>query len=187
MITSLFVWWFKLKGWKVHGTIPREIKKAIVIAAPHTSQWDFVYSLAAFEILGLKVNYLAKQELFRFPIKWILKSTGGIPVKRDRNQQLVDQMAQRINEADQLYMMIPAEGTRKAVPKWKSGFYYAALKAGVPIMPGYLDYKNKRAGFGPPIFVTGNKEKDMETVRNFYKDITAKHPELFNPEGIEID
>jgi 1-acyl-sn-glycerol-3-phosphate acyltransferase len=187
MITSLFVWWFKLKGWKVHGTIPREIKKAVVIAAPHTSQWDFVYSLAAFEILGLKVSYLAKQELFRFPIKWILESTGGIPVKRDRSQKLVDQMAQRIKESDQLNMMIPAEGTRKAVTKWKSGFYYAALKAGVPIMPGFLDYKNKLAGFGPPIYLSGDKDKDMKIIFEFYKDITAKHPALFNPEAIRID
>lgn len=187
MITSLFVWWFKLKGWKVSGTIPREIKKAVVIAAPHTSQWDFVYSLAAFQILGLKVNYLAKQELFRFPIKWILTSTGGIPVKRDRSQKLVDQMAQRINEAGQLYMMIPAEGTRKPVSRWKSGFYHVAMETGVPILMGFLDYKNKLAGFGPPIYVSGNKEKDMEIIRNFYRDIIGKHPEKFNPEGILID
>jgi 1-acyl-sn-glycerol-3-phosphate acyltransferase len=187
MITKLFTWWFKLKGWKVYGTIPSHIRKAVVIAAPHTSQWDFIYSLAAFRILNLKVNYVAKKELFKFPVKQILEATGGIPVKRDKNQQLVELMIDRINKADDLYMMIPAEGTRKWVKRWKSGFYHVAQRANVPVMMGYLDYKNKKAGFGPPVYLTGDKAVDMAVIRNFYKDITAKHPEKWNPDAIKLD
>ena len=187
MIARLFVWWFKLSGWQVHGTIPTHIRKAVVIAAPHTSQWDFIYSLAAFKILNLKVNYLAKKELFKFPVKQILEATGGIPVKRDKNQQLVELMIDRINNATDLYMMIPAEGTRKRVKRWKSGFYHVARKTNVPVMMGYLDYKNKKAGFGPPVYLTGDKNADMTVIRNFYKDITAKHPEKWNPDAIKLD
>lgn len=186
MITKVLVWWFRLKGWKVEGTIPRHIRKAVVIAAPHTSNWDFVYSLAAFRILGLKVNYVAKKELFFFPLKPILQATGGIPVVRDKSQNLVDQLAEKIQESDDLYIMIPVEGTRKAVPFWKSGFYFTALKADVPVLPGYLDYKNKQAGFGPPVYLTGDKEYDMAVIRRFYSPIAAKHPSQFNRQGIRL-
>lgn len=187
MITKLFVWWFKLKGWKVGGSIPSNIKKCVVIAAPHTSNWDFVYSLATFRILNLPVNYLAKKELFRFPIKGILTGTGGIPVERSKSHNLVDTIVQKFNETDHLYLMIPAEGTRKWVKKWKSGFYHVALGANVPILMGYLDYKNKEAGFGEVLVPTGNKEKDAATIKNFYANITGKHHELFNIDAIYFE
>jgi 1-acyl-sn-glycerol-3-phosphate acyltransferase len=187
MITRFFAWWFNVSGWKVKGTIPPDIKKAVVIAAPHTSNWDFVYALAAFRILNHKVNYLAKKELFKFPLKYILRSTGGIPVERSKSHNLVDTIIQKFNSTENLYLMIPAEGTRKRVSKWKSGFYHAGLGANVPILLGYLDYENKLAGFGKVVYLTGDKVKDMNEIREFYKDIKGQNPESFDPDAIKLD
>lgn len=187
MITRLFVIWFKLKGWKVGESIPSDIRKAVVIAAPHTSNWDFIYALATFRLLGLKVNYLIKKELFRFPLKRLLLNTGGIPVERSKSHNLVEDIIQRFNNAERLYLLIPAEGTRKKVSRWKSGFYHAAQGADVPIMLGYLDYENKVAGFGKPFHLTGDKASDMAVIREYYKDIKGMHPENFDPEAIRLD
>lgn len=187
MITSFFAWWFKFNGWKVGQSIPSHIKKAVVIAAPHTSNWDFVYALAAYKIFHLPVKYVAKKELFRFPFSMLFKATGGIPVDRSRNQNFVDAIIAMISKSDELYLLMAAEGTRKRVDHWKSGFYYAALGAGVPIVLGYLDYKQKTAGFGEVIYPTGNKEKDMERIRRFYADKTGKNPELYNPDSARLE
>ncbi len=187
MITKLFAWWFRLKGWKVGETIPPDVRKAVVVAAPHTSNWDFVFALATFRILKLKVNYLAKKELFKFPLKYLLQGTGGIPVVRSRSQNLVDSMIKMFRENDNLYLLAAAEGTRKKVTKWKSGFYHVALGAGVPVMLGYLDYRNKVAGFGPVIYLSGDKEKDMTVIREFYRHIEGRNPDKFDPEAVRID
>jgi 1-acyl-sn-glycerol-3-phosphate acyltransferase len=186
MITRLFAWWFKQKGWKVEGTIPPEISKCVVIAAPHTSNWDFVYALATYRILNLPINYLAKKELFKFPLKGILKSTGAIPVIRSISQNLVETIVDKFNEAEHLYLMIPAEGTRKKVEKWKSGFYHAAIGANVPILMGYLDYKNKKSGFGKVLYPSGDTVKDLAMIKDFYSGITGKNHELFNIEAIRF-
>lgn len=167
--------------------ILQTLKKAVVIAAPHTSNWDFVYALACYKILNLPVKYVAKKELFRFPFSIMFKATGGIPVDRSKSVNFVDAIIQKINQSEQLYLMMAAEGTRKPVDKWKSGFYHAALGAGVPIILGYLDYKHKVAGFGEVIYPTGNKEKDMERIRRFYADKTGKNPELYNPDSARLD
>lgn len=187
MITRFFILLFKLNGWKIVGTVPPEIKKAVVIAAPHTSNWDFVYALAIFRLLKLNVRYLIKKELFRFPLSILLNNTGGIPVERSKKQSLTDQIIQKFNEADNLLITVPAEGTRKRVEKWKSGFYYAALGANVPILPGYLDFKKKEGGFGAPIYLTGNKTDDLARIKAFYEGMTAKYPEQFNLNAIRID
>jgi 1-acyl-sn-glycerol-3-phosphate acyltransferase len=146
-----------------------------------------VYALGTYKILGLPVNYIAKKELFRFPFSILFKATGGIPVDRSKTQNFVDAIVQKFNESDRLYLMMAAEGTRKRVTKWKSGFYYAAMGAGVPIMMGYLDYRTKTAGFGYVLYPTGNKEQDMAKIRQFYADKTGKNPELFNPDSVRLD
>ena len=186
MITKFFAWWFNVSGWKIVGTVPLSIKKAVVIAAPHTSNWDFLYALAVFRILNLKVYYLAKKELFKFPLSYILSSTGGIPVERSKKMNLTDILINKFNNANELLIMIPAEGTRKKVDKWKSGFYYTALNANVPVLPGYLDFKKKEAGFGDPIYLTGDKEIDLKKFQDFYKNKTGKHPALFSIESIRL-
>jgi 1-acyl-sn-glycerol-3-phosphate acyltransferase len=186
LLVRLFTLWFKLKGWKTGEAIPAHIKKCVVIAAPHTSNWDFVYSLATAQLLGVKVHYLAKKELFRFPLRGLLLGTGGIPVTRNRSNNLVDSIITLFKEKEELKLMIPAEGTRKRVDKWKSGFYHVALGAGVPVFMGYLDYKAKVAGYGPELTLSGDKVKDAATIRSFYSDKTAKYPELFNLDAIRF-
>jgi 1-acyl-sn-glycerol-3-phosphate acyltransferase len=187
MITKLFILLFKLKGWKIVGTPPPDLKKAVVIAAPHTSNWDFVYALAVFKQLKLKMRYLIKKEVNFFPLSILLKNTGAIPVERSKKNNLTDQIVNLFKQHDKIFIAIPAEGTRKRVDKVKSGFYYAALGANVPILPGYLDFKKKEGGFGDPIYLSGNKAADMALIRAFYAGKTGKYPELFNLDAFNID
>jgi 1-acyl-sn-glycerol-3-phosphate acyltransferase len=186
LLFRIFAWWFKLKGWTTGETIAPSTKKAVVIAAPHTSNWDFVYSLGGAYLMGSRLRYLAKKELFRFPLGWIMRSTGGIPVTRSKSNRLVDTIIQLFHNQEELLLMIPAEGTRKRVEKWKTGFYHVALGAGVPVHLAYLDYKKKKAGFGPALMMTGDREKDAAAIKAFYADKTAKHPEDFNLEAIVL-
>jgi 1-acyl-sn-glycerol-3-phosphate acyltransferase len=186
-LLRLFAWFFKFRGWKIKGQIPAEISKCVIIAAPHTSNWDFVFSLGALHILGYKVNYMVKQELFVFPFSLLLKKSGGISIDRKKNNNVVDEMVAKIMQADKMFLMLSAEGTRKRVDKWKSGFYYVAQKANVPICTGFLDYAKKEAGFGPVIHVTGNMNEDLSKIRAFYSTITPQVPANFNAEGIKIN
>jgi len=186
MITRFFILIFKLRGWKIVGTVPPEIKKAVVIAAPHTSNWDFIYAMAIFSLCKLKVRYLIKKELNFFPLSILLKNTGAIPVDRSKKHNLTEDVIARFKEADELFITIAAEGTRKSVEKWRTGFYHAALGAHVPVLPGYLDYKRKEGGFGPPIYLTGNKAEDMAKFKAFYADKRAKYPHLFNIDAVRL-
>ena len=117
----------------------------------------------------------------------LLKNTGAIAVERSKKQNLTDQIIEKFNQSEELLVTVPAEGTRKRVEKWKSGCYYVAKGANVPILPGFLDYKNKEAGFGSPIYISGDKTVDMENLKSFYKTKSAKYPELFNIESVKID
>jgi 1-acyl-sn-glycerol-3-phosphate acyltransferase len=185
-LLRLFAWFFKISGWKIKGQIPDHIKKCVIIAAPHTSNWDFVYSLGALHILGYKVNYMVKQELFFFPFSILLKKSGAIAIDRKKSNNVVDEMVSKISKVNHMFLMLSAEGTRKRVDKWKSGFYYVAQKANLPICTGFLDYAKKEAGFGPVIHVSHNTEKDLDTIKSFYSSITPKIPQNFNANGIKI-
>lgn len=187
MISEFCGWWFRTRGWKVKGVIPSDVPKAIVVAAPHTSNWDFVFALGAYQVSGLPINYVAKKELFRFPFSIIFNATGGIPVNRAKSQNFVDAIVQKFSESDRLYLIMAAEGTRKRVEKWKSGFYYAAMNAKVPIVLGFLDYAKKEAGFGDLFYPTGDKHADMLRIKQFYADKTGRNPELFNLDSVQLD
>lgn len=173
-----------MKGWRLGPTIPPHIKQCVIIAAPHTSNWDFVYAMGALHLFGIPVRYLAKKELFKGPLKWVLQSTGGIPIDRSKSSGMVDAAIQQFASQSELMLMIAGEGTRGKVVKWKSGFYHVALGAGVPLMLAYLDYAKKEAGFSEPVYLTGDKATDQEALRSFYADKTGKHPELFSVETI---
>jgi 1-acyl-sn-glycerol-3-phosphate acyltransferase len=142
--------------------------------------------MAIFRMSKLNVRYLIKKELNFFPLSILLKNTGAIPVERNKKQNLTDQIIEKFNQSEELLVTVPAEGTRKRVEKWKSGFYYAALGANVPILPGYLDYKKKEGGFGLPIYPTGNVEEDLLKLKNFFAEKTGKYPENFNLEAIRF-
>ena len=151
----------------------------MLIAAPHTSNWDLVYLLALSEIFDVSISWMGKDAIFRPPFGWLMKRLGGIPVVRGKSTNLVFQAAQRFKDSDDLALVVPAEGTRGAVERWKSGFYHIARRADVPIVLGYLDYARKRGGFGPSLRATDDVRKDMDQIREFYADKVAKYPDQF--------
>ncbi len=168
----------KILGWKVESK-PPEVPKYVVIVAPHTSNWDFPMALFISWVYRMKGAWLGKAEIFRwpFPLNWFFRKMGGIPVYRDSNQGLVEQAVQVFRERDALVLALAPEGTRAKVEYWKAGFYHIALKAGVPIALGYLDFKRKAGGFGPLYYCTGDEEKDLAFIRAFFDTVTPRHPE----------
>lgn len=173
---------FKLSGWKIVGDIPPGVNKAVMIIAPHTSLWDFIIGRLAFNILGLNAKFLIKKEFFKFPIGYFLKRWGGIPIERGSKSMALKQIQRVIKNEDSIILIITPEGTRKPVKRWKKGFYKTALNNNLPIIMGALDYSKKQAIISSPLEVSGNLEKDMVKIRNFYKDIQGKHPQNFNRE-----
>jgi 1-acyl-sn-glycerol-3-phosphate acyltransferase len=181
MIKKLFIFIFKLRGWKIEGRIPEGVKKCVIIGAPHTSNWDFIYGIAALALFKIDVKYLAKKEIFRFPFKKTFIKYGGIPVDRSKSNSMVDAMIEVVKKKDEIMIVFPAEATRKRVDKWKTGFYHVAQGAEVPIVLGYMDYKRKVAGFGPALFPS-DKNADLNYIREFYRNIIPCIPENFNPD-----
>lgn len=167
----------KLFGWHVKGRFPDDIKKCIMIAAPHTSNWDFLFARCAFYIMDIDLRYTIKKEAMVGPLGWLLKNMGALPVDRKKNNSLVDAMVSILNNADRMVIMITPEGTRSYQPRWRKGFYHAAVGAGVPIVLGYLDYPKKEAGVGPVFYPTGNVEADIEKIKAFYRTKKGKYPE----------
>ncbi|MCP4551708.1 MAG: acyltransferase [Bacteroidetes bacterium] len=171
----------KLWGWKIHGIIPQNLKKCIIMAAPHTSNLDFFVGRLAYAAIGVDIKFLIKKELFIFPIGGILRTWGGgIAVDRGKRTNVVEQIVAIFDNADSIYVMITPEGTRKYSARWKKGFYLISEKANVPIALGYADYAKKEAGVGPVIYPTGDYEADLKIIQDFYRDKTARHPENFN-------
>lgn len=166
----------KLGGWHTAGGIDPSIKKGVLIGAHHTSNWDFVWAMAALYSMRVPVQFLAKKELFKAPLGWLMYAMGGIPVDRSKHNNLVDAMAAKIRESDRLIVLIPPSGTRSAKVEWKSGFYHVAQLAGVPIFRGYLDYAKKEAGIAAPFYPTGDYEKDYAELREWYEGVTPKDP-----------
>jgi 1-acyl-sn-glycerol-3-phosphate acyltransferase len=172
---------FKITGWKARSYIPTDIKKAVMVAAPHTSNWDFIYARAALYILRVPIKFTIKKEWVKFPLSLILNPLGAIPIDRQRKgmsrTSTVDKMVELFDHTDHLIILVTPEGTRKYAEKWKSGFYFTAQRANVPIVLGYLDYKVKEAGIGAVFYPTGDRDKDIEEIKAFYRTKTAKFPE----------
>jgi len=166
----------KISGWKLEGRLPDK-HRFVMIAAPHTSNWDLPITLAIAFVFRLKLFSLGKKEMFRWPFGPIVRWLGVIPVDRSRSGNTVDQSIILFNENDDLVLTIPPEGTRKSVRYWKTGFYYIALGAGVPIVLGYIDYQKKRGGVGPSFIPTGDIDADMNKIREFYSDKKGKYPD----------
>jgi 1-acyl-sn-glycerol-3-phosphate acyltransferase len=180
-ISRFFLW---LMGWRIVDRLPGGIRahqRCVLIAAPHTSNWDYPYALAVFYALGVPVRFLAKDSLFRFPLGTLMRASGGIPVNRAQRQNLVDSMIDMFRQRDRLILMIPVEGTRSYTAEWKSGFYHVAQGAGVPIVLGFLDYKKKEAGFHAVFEPTGQYADDVRHLRQEYRQFTPKYPEKYNP------
>lgn len=175
-----FVFW--ITGWKVAGGWPVGLKKAVLIAIPHTSNWDLLYARAAFFIMDIPVKFTIKKEIMVGPMGWLIKALGGIAIDRKRipgkkKQTYTEAMINMLKERDELVIMVTPEGTRSYAPKWKTGFYHIALGAEVPVVIGYLDYKNKLAGIGPVIQPNGMILEQIEEMMVFGRTITAKYPD----------
>jgi len=171
-------WVLKLGGWSFEGTLPSE-RRYVLIAAPHTSNWDFVWMIAMALALGVRLRWMGKASLFESPLGWLYRALGGIPTRQDLQGDLVAQSAARFAESDELVLAVPAEGTRRRAQTWRSGFYHIARLARVPIVPGYLDYARRRGGMGPPLLPSGNVHADMDRLRAFYADKTGRYPSQF--------
>jgi 1-acyl-sn-glycerol-3-phosphate acyltransferase len=168
-----------LFGWHTNGSLPPGIRKAVMIVAPHTSTWDFVIGRLTFYGTGPRLRVLIKKEAFFFPLNILLKALGGIPVNRGKKNNMVVNVASYFEQYESMVVVITPEGTRRISRHWKKGFYLIAQEAKVPIALAFIDYKNKTGGVGPLIDPSGDYEKDMAIIYNFYRDKTARHPERF--------
>ena len=180
MKKTLARWTLRLFGWKLEGARPTE-PSYVLIAAPHTSNWDFPMMLLFAAAFEMKVTWMAKHSLFWPPLGWLMRAMGGMPITRHRNRNTVDTMVDAFREQAELVLVVPTEGTRARAEYWKSGFYHIARRAAVPIVPSFLDFGSKRGGFGPPMVPTGEVIADMDYFREFYRGMRGKFPELFGP------
>ncbi|HHO49587.1 MAG TPA: acyltransferase [Deltaproteobacteria bacterium] len=169
--------WMFVFRWDVEGEPPQH-PKGVVIAAPHTTNWDLPHMLAASFIFRFRISWLGKDSLFRPPYGWLMRLLGGVPVDRSAARGLVQQASDMLVEADQLMIAVPPSGTRSKRDAWKSGFYWIAHSAQVPVICGYLDYGRRRAALGYSFVPTGDVDADMEKVRAFYRDVRGKFPAL---------
>ena len=171
----------RLSGWRIEGALPAEARRAVLIAAPHTSNWDLPYTLMVAFALGLNVCWMGKQQIFRWPFGPVMRWLGGIAVNREQASNLVAASAAAIVAADgPLQLIVPPEGTRSKVREWKTGFYWIAHSAGVPIVLAYMDYKAKRSGLGPLLRPSGDIEADMRTIKAFYAPFAGRNAGQFD-------
>jgi len=184
IINTLLRWFsvgmLRLLGWKVEGALPQSCSKSVFIAAPHTSNWDLPYTLMVAFALRLNIYWMGKASIFPFGLRHTMMWLGGIPVHREKSNNLVDASADAIKAATgPLQLVVPPEGTRSKVRYWKTGFYYIALAAGVPVVMSYMDYSKKIAGLGPVFVPTGDLEADMVKIKAFYAPFKGRNPDQF--------
>ena len=162
-----------LLGWKIVGRLP-DLKKYIIIVAPHTSNWDFPLGVLVRGTLDRKISYLGKKELFRAPFGWIFRALGGYPVDRERSQSMVDRVVRLFQEQETFLLALAPEGTRSRVAQWRTGFYHIAVNAGVPIQPVALDYPQKKVEVMDLFYPTGAIEKEMPVIQEKFKRFKGK-------------
>lgn len=151
-------------------------RKFIIIGAPHTSNWDFLFFIGATDALGIRPAFMGKHSLFRWPMTRFMREMGGVPVVRSASHNYVEQMIDVFNARDELMLVVAPEGTRKGARKWKTGFYHMALGAGVPIVPAWVDHSTRRGGLGAEIVLTGNKAIDFARIRAYFEEKLPGHP-----------
>lgn len=180
-LRALSVWFLRTRGWTLDGSLPAGQHRAVLIAAPHTSNWDLPYTLMCAFALRLNIRWMGKQQIFRWPFGGVMRWLGGIAVDRSRSTNLVAASAQALREGDgDWQLVVPPEGTRSKVRQWKTGFYFIAQEAGVPIVMAYLDYPRKLAGLGPVFTPTGDVAADMAAIQAFYRPFRGKNEAQFD-------
>lgn len=167
--------WLKAFGWRVEGGHPN-VPKAVLLAAPHTSNWDLSFTLACAWAIDLEFRFVGKHTLFEGPMAPLMRAVGGVAVDRRTRENAVVRMASLFQEHEEFLLIIAPEGTRKSAKRWKTGFYWIARAANVPIIMGYLDYEKKVGGMGDLFWPSNDPEGDLGKIRNFYGSIKGKHP-----------
>ncbi len=180
MLKSFARFVLSILGWQVEAKLPQE-KKYVIIGAFHTSNWDFPLGILGLWALGLKANWVGKHTLFRGPLGPVFKLLGGIPVDRTIHTGFIKRTADLYKTRESMALTIAAEGTRSRTEHWKTGFYFIAREAGVPIALGYIDSSRKRLGVGATLYPTGDIRRDFETIRDFYSDKKGLRPENQGP------
>ena len=183
MFKSLCRLIFRKMGWQVEMTVPYR-DKCIICVAPHTSNWDFIIAELYYHSIGRTAGFLMKKEWFFWPMGVLFRSMGGIPVERNRHVSLTDRVAEAAMKADRFELAVTPEGTRSLATKWKRGFYFIALKAGVPIQLYAIDYKNKRIVCTKELVPAGDVEADMRLIMDYYRPYEGKYPGKFAVEDI---
>ena len=175
-----------LLGWRIEGTLP-DLPHCVVIVAPHTSNWDFVLGLAAILALRVRLDWLGKAAISRFPFRGLLQWLGGIPVDRTNPEGVVEDALRHLRGRERLFLGLSPEGTRKRVGRWKSGFYRIAHAAGVPIFLASLDYRCRAVGLGPLVHPTGYYDSDLRGIQAHYVSAMARIPEHYQDASPMID
>lgn len=170
----------RLGGWTVVGSVP-DVHKAVIIGAPHTSNWDGFWALVYTVAVGLDIKFFIKESMFWFPMSVLLKGMGAIPLNRGKAGGAVQQAVDLLDSSERFFFGLAPEGTRSRTAGWKSGFYRIAEDAGVPIFLGFFDYGSKRLGIGPMLTLTGDQEADMNIIRSFYESVEGRRPEKTSP------
>ena len=174
---------FRKMGWQVEMTVPYR-DKCIICVAPHTSNWDFIIAELYYHSIGRTAGFLMKKEWFFWPMGVLFRSMGGIPVERSRHVSLTDRVAEAAIKAERFELAVTPEGTRSLATKWKRGFYFIALKAGLPIQLYAIDYMNKRIVCTKELVPSGDVEADMRLIMDYYRPYEGKYPGKFAVEDI---
>lgn len=174
MLRILTAFLYKAAGWKIIGKPPVEIRKAVWVGTPHTSNWDFIVCLGGRAEMKINIGFLAKSQLFKWYSGWLFRALGCYPVYRNKSSNLVDTVSQMFQQYDELHIAITPEGTRKDVDKIKTGFYHIALKANVPLILIGFDYVRKAVVVSEPIYLQNDYQKDMKVIYDFYLTIPGK-------------
>ena len=177
VVLAVLLWVYRRRKLKILGQAP-ETKRFVIVGAPHTRNWDFIFFLGGTHQLGIHPAVMGKHSLFKWPMERFMREMGGVPVVRSSRHNYVEQMIDEFGKRDEFMLVIAPEGTRKGAAKWKSGFYHIAIGAGVPIVPGWVDYEAGCAGLGPAIMPTGDYSADMARIAAFFAEVMPGHPRL---------
>ncbi len=172
----------KVLGWKIINDFPRDLDKYIIIAAPHTSNWDFPIGVLVKFAKGLDIRFIGKHTLFKPPFGFFFRALGGTPVDRSQSSNMVQSLVDIFNAHEKFIFALSPEGTRKKVSRWKTGFYHVARGADVPVVMATLDFGRKQVLIDNPYYLTGDEKTDFRHFHEFYKDVQGKNPEQFDPD-----
>lgn len=175
VVRVICIAYLKLTGWRMRGDWPA-IDKMVLVAAPHTSNWDGLQMLVAAGYYRVRLRWMGKKSLTTGPFGWVIKALGCVPIDRSQSNDVVKIMADAIGSADTMVLAIPPEGTRARVNEWKSGFYHIAVAANAPIVLSVLDYTRKTMSIAGVVYPTGDYEADLPVIRTYYANAVGKHP-----------